>query len=119
MKKLFILFSISVFLLCSCSHGNSGTSPITHEADKQIVGKWIDVITEQIVEYTDDGYYCEYINQSLGNDRTKYITDGGKIYYYLENDEPDMTLGIEYEIKDGHLIVAGALEYKPMDIKTE
>lgn len=121
MKRVFSLILASLLLLCSCTPAeNVDTAPVAqNEIDGEIVGKWIDTLTEQIIEYTDDGYYCEYINQSLGNDRTKYITENGKIYYYLDGSEPDMNNGIDYEIKNGHLFVAGVLEYRPMDIKTE
>lgn len=121
MKRIIALCLAVMMLLCSCSFvSNMGTKRIPQQkADKSIVGKWIDVVTEQVVEFTDDGYYCEYINQSLGNDRTRYLTQNDRIYYYLDGEEPDMDMGIEYEIKDGRLIIAGVLEYKPMDIKAE
>lgn len=120
MKRIFSLFFCVLLILCSCGVvGNDAAKPIHSQKDKGLIGKWIDTTTEQIIEYTDDGYYCEYINQSLGNDRTKYITENGKIYYYLDGSEPDMNNGIDYEIKNGHLFVAGVLEYRPMDIKTE
>ena len=53
MKKLSILITaIICILLCSCS-----------DRESALVGKWIDNTTEQIIEYTGDGYYyvwCSY-----------------------------------------------------------
>ena len=120
MKRFILSIVSALLLLCSCTPPvNVDTSPLlTHEIDESIVGKWIDVKTEQIVEYTDDGFYYEYINESFTADKTRYITHDSKIYYYLDGDEPDASVGIEYERKGDRLIVAGVLEYKPMDLKT-
>ncbi len=109
MKRFIALLSVLVFVLCSCTR---------LPEDSRIVGKWIDMKTEQIIEYTADGYYYEYINESFTADKTRYTVQDGKLYYYLDKGEPDMSFGIDYEIKDGHLFIAGVLEYKPMDIKT-
>ena len=118
MKRVFSLIVLSMLLLCSCSFGNGGTKPASKKDDASVIGKWIDVETEQIVEYTESGFYYEYINEGFTADKTKYMTEDGKIYYYLDGDEPDMSIGIDYEVKDGHLFIAGVIEYKPMDIKT-
>ena len=120
MKRVFSLILASLLLLCSCTPAeNIDTDPVVqYEIDNEIVGKWIDTLTEQIIEYTDDGFYYEYINESFNSVKTRYITENGKIYYYLDGDEPDMSVGIEYEKKGDRLIVAGVLEYKPMDLKT-
>ena len=119
MKKILILLTALCLFLCSCSFGsNNSTNPLSDNDEKSIVGKWIDVETEQIVEYTQSGFYYEYINENFTTDKTRYKVEDGKVYYYLDGDEPDMSIGIDYEIKDGHLFIAGAIEYKPMDIKT-
>lgn len=119
MKKILILLTALCLVLCSCSFGsNNSTNPLSDNDEKSIVGKWIDVETEQIVEYTQSGFYYEYINENFTTDKTRYKVEDGKVYYYLDGDEPDMSIGIDYEIKDGHLFIAGAIEYKPMDIKT-
>ena len=120
MKRIFLLVmsAVLVLVLCSCL-GNTETDPVLeYEIDENIVGKWIDVKTEQIIEYTEDGFYYEYINESFTSVKTRYITQAGKIYYYLDGNEPDASVGIEYERKGDRLIVAGELEYKPMDLKT-
>ncbi|MBO4950384.1 MAG: hypothetical protein J6E38_05125 [Clostridia bacterium] len=119
MKKALILLTALCLLLCSCSFtSNNGTNPLLDKNKASIVGKWIDVETEQIVEYTENGFYYEYINEGFTTDKTRYSVEDGKIYYYLDGDVPDYSMGIDYEIKDGHLFIAGAIEYKPMDIKT-
>lgn len=120
MKRLFFLILTITLLLCSCTYPvNTDTATVfTYEIDENVVGKWIDVKTEQIIEYTDDGFYYEYINESFNSVKTRYITQDGKIYYYLDGDEPDAAVGINYERKGDRLIVAGELEYKPMDLKT-
>ena len=119
MKKALILLTVLCFLLCSCSFtSNNSTNPLSGNDEKSIVGKWIDVETEQIVEYTESGFYYEYINEGFTTDKTRYTVEDSKIYYYLDGDVPDYSMGIDYEIKDGHLFIAGAIEYKPMDIKT-
>ena len=120
MKRLFLLILTITLLLCSCTYTvNTDTATVfTYEIDENVVGKWIDVKTEQIIEYTDDGFYYEYINESFNSVKTRYITQDGKIYYYLYGDEPDAAVGINYERKGDRLIVAGELEYKPMDLKT-
>lgn len=117
-KKILLLTAVCL-LLCSCGFGgNESTNPLSGKDDKSIIGKWIDIETEQIIEYTENGYYYEYINESFTADKTRYITEGGEIFYYLDGDSPDMSMGIDYEIKNGHLIIAGVIEYKPMDLKT-
>ena len=118
MKKVFSLILAITLLLCSCGSNNGGTSAISGKDEKSVVGKWIDNETEQIIEYTADGYYYEYINEGFTTDKTKYMTEEGKIYYYIEGETPDMSFGIDYEIKDGNLLIAGVLEYRPMDLKT-
>ena len=133
MKRILVLFAVSVLLLCSCGESaNKDTDPKTNTAetqnggeitadtqsDKRIVGKWIDVKTEGMVEYTENGFYYEGINEIYTTDKTRYIASGGKIYYYLDGDDPASAIGIDYEIKNGNLIIAGEIEYKPIDIKT-
>ena len=124
MKKVVVLLFAIMLTLCSCSYGgtqnNSSSVNIGEvgEIDTKIVGKWIDVETEQIIEYTENGFYYEYINESFTTDDTRFLTYDGKIYYYLDGDTPDGAIGINYEIKDDHLIVADVIEYKPMDLKT-
>ena len=119
MKRFFSLILAITLLLCSCNFGgNDGTGPVADKGEESIVGKWIDNETEQIIEYTAGGYYYEYINESFTTDKTRYMTEDGKIYYYLDGDSPDMSMGIDYEIKNGNLIIAGVLEYRPMDLKT-
>lgn len=119
MKKILMLCAAVMLLLCSCNFkGNTANPPALENDDKSIVGKWIDVETEQIIEYTESGYYYEYINEGFTADKTRYITENGKIFYYLDGDNPDMSFGIDYEIKNGHLFIAGVIEYKPMDLKT-
>jgi len=119
MKRALILLMALCLLLCSCSFdSNGGTTTLSEKNEASIVGKWIDVETEQIVEYTSDGFYYEYINEGFTADKTRYITEDGKIYYYLDGDSPDYSIGIDYEIKDGHLFIADAIEYKPMNLKT-
>ena len=113
MRKILILCLAVILVLCSCSFGKGGDS------DKSIVGKWIDNSTEQIVEYTDEGFYYEYINESFTSDKTRYKAENGKIYYYLDGDKPDYDIGIGYEIKDGNLIIAGQIEYRPMVIPSK
>ena len=107
-----------MLVLCSCNFDkNAPTGPVPGEKSYgSVVGKWIDNKTEQVVEYTADGYYYEYINEAFTADKTRYITADGKLYYYLDGDAPDYTIGIEYEIKDGNLIIAKELEYRPMQM---
>ena len=119
MKRVLVLCVTAMLLLCSCNFaGNKGNTELSEKEEKSIVGKWIDVETEQIIEYTESGYYYEYINEGFTADKTRYVTEDGKIYYYLDGDSPDMSMGIDYEIKNGHLFIAGVLEYRPMDLKT-
>ena len=115
MKKILVLCLAAMLLFCSCNFGaNIGTGSAGEKNHGSIVGKWIDNKTEQIVEYTADGFYYEYINESFTSDKTRYKAENGKIYYYLDGDEPDYEIGIDYEIKDGGLIIAGQIEYRPM-----
>ena len=120
MKKITALLLAVMFPLCSCGSAtqNVSSSPSPDSGGADIVGKWIDVQTEQIFEYTADGFYYEYINESFTADKTRYLTENGNIYYYLDGEEPDMSFGVNYEVKDGHLFIAGVIEYKPMDLKT-
>ena len=120
MKKVTALLLAVMFLLCACSSNaeNVSSSPSLEAKDIEIVGKWIDVQTEQIIEYTEDGFYYEYINESFTSDKTRYLIDNGKVYYYLDGEEPDMSFGIDCEVKNGHLFIAGVIEYKPMNLKT-
>ena len=134
MKKVLFVTLFILLCLCSCksnrqniannpenTHANT-PEPVTetplYEIDERIVKKWVDVKTEKIHEYTDDGYYYEYINENFTYDKTRYFTQNGKIYYYLDGDTPDMSTGIAYEFNGENLIIAGELEYKPLNIKT-
>lgn len=134
MKKTLVVTVFILLCLCSCKANrqnvanNPDTTPANtpeavtetplYEIDERIVKKWVDVKTEKIHEYTDDGYYYEYVNENFTFDKTRYFTQNGKIYYYLDGDTPDMSTGIVYEFKGENLIIAGELEYKPLNIKT-
>ena len=90
---------------------------ISCSSEKSIVGKWIDDETEAMFEYTSDGYYYEYANENHTYDKTRYKLEDGKIIYYLEGDNPDDYIGIDYEItKEGHLIINGEIEYRPLTV---
>lgn len=118
MKRIICIIISALIILCSCHH-NIGTSPVSSvNNDKSLVGKWIDVKTEKIFEYTDDGFYYEYLNESFTTDKTRYTAIDGKITYYLDGDKPESGYSVDYEIKNGHLIIAGEIEYRPMTIKT-
>ena len=87
MKRIFALILAVALLLCSCSFkGNEGVLPVETEAEdnSEIIGKWIDVETEQIVEYTASGFYYEYINENFTTDKTRYVLENGKIYFDCE-----------------------------------
>ena len=131
MKKTIALIMTAMLLLCSCNIKNTDKTEETNNEeriilagepeaiDKQLIGKWIDVETEKIFEYTIDGYYYEWVNENFTYEKTRYIANGGKIYYYLDSERPDTNFGVAYEFaENGNLIIAGEIEYKPMDIKT-
>ncbi len=89
-------------------------------ASKSIVGKWIDVETEAVIEFTEDGYYTEGTSIDPFQAKTKYSVRGNEITRYVEGDKDATSFTVTYEIdKDGHLIINDILEYKPMDKKTE
>ncbi len=100
------LVALTAFL-CGCS-SKSGS----------LVGKWIDSDTEQIYEYTSDGYFYEYTNESFTSDKTRYKVKSGEITYYIE-DVPESEYSVKYEIKDGNLVINGALVYKPYSESVE
>lgn len=99
MSALAVIALIAV--ICGCSSKSGG-----------IVGKWIDSDTEQIYEYTADGYFYEYTNESFTSDKTRYKVNSGEITYYIEN-VPESEYSVKYEIKDGNLVINGVLVYKP------
>ncbi len=82
----------------------------TDKEKSLIVGKWIDTTTEQIIEYTSDGYYYEYINESFTSDKTNYKINGDKITYYIEN-EPGSEFSVDYTLEGDTLIIGGKIEY--------
>ena len=101
MKKIIYTFVVSLLiLLCSCSKNS----------DEKLVGKWIDDFTGKVVEYTDDGFYYEYVNENFTYDNTRYKTDGKEILYYIE-DSKESEYSLEYEIKEGKLIIADSITY--------
>ena len=118
MKRFLTVLLTVVIMLCSCGEKSNVTDISEQAVDTGIVGKWIDVETEKIFEYTDDGFYYEYLNEGFTSDKTRYIAENGKITYYLDGDTPDSGFSVDYEVKNGHLIINGIIEYKPMDIKT-
>ncbi len=106
MKRILVTVSVLVcILLCSCSDNDKAS----------IVGKWVDTATEQTIEYTSDGYYYEYINESFTTDKTNYKTDGDKITYYIEG-EPESEFSVEYTLEEDTLIIGGAMEYRRLVI---
>lgn len=87
--------------------------------DKSVTGKWIDVETEAVFEYTSDGYYYEYTNENFTSQKTRYIAKNGKITYYLDGDTPDgnTAYSVKYEItSEGNLIIGDKIEYRPLVI---
>lgn len=123
MKKAIFTLLFALFILASCkSDANlpNGSKAITvdTQSDEKLVGIWIDLKTEGMVEYTADGFYYEIINEIYTTDKTRYIATDGKIYYYLDGDDLSNAVAIDYEIKNNHLIIAGEIEYKPIDINT-
>lgn len=98
---LFLLISAALLVSCSNKKQNS----------EQLVGKWIDTRTEQTYEYTQDGYYYEYVNESFTYDKTRYRVEGNKIVYYLDG-VPESEYSVEFEIEDGRLLIGGVLEYR-------
>ncbi len=106
MKKitaLCLVFMCVLAALCSCSSG------------KSIVGKWIDDSTEGIYEYTADGYYYEYVNESFTSDKTRYEVSDGKITYYIDGLRPEDGFSVSYEFdKDGNLVINGEIVYRPL-----
>ena len=102
----FLLALMMVLMLSSCS-----------EKVESIAGKWVDDKTEGMIEYTADGFYYEYANENFTTDKTKYKLDDGKITYYLEGSDPDEGFSVPYEInEEGHLIIGGEIEYRPLTI---
>lgn len=105
MKKLSILITaIICILLCSCS-----------DRESALVGKWIDNTTEQIIEYTSDGYYYEYVNESFTSDKTRYKASDDTITYYIDGEE-DTEFSVEYSLDGDRLVIAGELEYRRLAI---
>lgn len=105
--KIWLAAAALVATLCGCSSKSAG-----------IVGKWIDSDTEQVYEYTADGYFYEYTNESFTSDKTRYKVKSGEITYYIE-DVPESEYSVKYEIKDGNLVINGTLVYKPYSPKRE
>ncbi len=114
MKKIFAAFIISLLtLVMVLSFTACQESVDTTQKDKKtICGKWIDEISGQVYEYTEDGYYYEYANENFTSIKTKYELRDGKIFYYLDGQQPDTDTGVEYSVTDDKLIIAGQLEYK-------
>ncbi len=108
MKRLICFIAVLIFSLTACT-------PINNS----IVGKWIDEETEATIEYTADGYYYEYANENFTSDKTRYLVEANTITYYLDGDEPESGFSVEYEIKDGHLIINGELIYRPLTENVE
>lgn len=109
MKRFAVIFFVLICtLLCSCSGKDKDA----------IVGKWVDNTTEQIIEYTYDGYYYEYINENFTSDKTKYKANGKKITYYIEG-EPESEFSVEYTLKDDTLVIGGELEYRRLIISSD
>ena len=106
MKKIAII--LLMCLLCSMLF-----SCTSH--DTSLVGKWVDVETQTICEYTSDGYYYELMNENFTTDKTKYVAKGGKITYYIEGDTPDSGFSVKYRIKDSNLIINDVIVYKPIE----
>ncbi len=101
--SLAVIIIISAVLFISCSGSNK-------EKMKKISGKWMDEQTGQVCEYTEDGYFYEYANENFTYDKTHYSIDGNEISYYI-NGESEAEYSVEYELKDGKLIIAGQIEY--------
>lgn len=94
---------VLLILCCSCTKIES------------LTGKWIDDKTEAIVEYTSDGYYYEYANESFTTDKTRYTIKNGKIYYYIDGEDAADGFGVDYEFNsEGNLVIAGEIEYRPL-----
>ena len=118
MKRILVLLISVMFILCGCKDNANLPNESTvseQETQASVVGKWVDVKTEKIFEYTEDGFYYEYLNESFTSDKTRYIAKDGKITYYLDGDTPDLGFSVDYEIKNGHLIINGVIEYKPVE----
>lgn len=111
MRKFLAITFFLLTLICTSACTSKGGS-------QSLVGKWIDVERETIYEYTSDGYYYEYLNENYTSDKTRYKASSDEITYFLEGEE-GTSFTVKYEIdENGHLIINGELEYKPMDIKT-
>lgn len=100
-----IISALALFALAVFFYGCSSK-------DGSVVGKWTDSETEQIYEYTADGYFYEYTNESFTSDKTRYKVKSGEITYYIEG-VPESEYSVKYEIKDGNLVINGKLVYKP------
>ena len=103
MIKKFLCILIFVFVLCSCT-----------KITPDIVGRWRDEKTGRVIEYTADGFYYEFINENFTTDKTNYHVKNGKIIYYIP-EVPESEYSVEYEVKDGKLIIAGSIEYIPYE----
>lgn len=121
MKKIYVLALALLMMLTFLSCAG---------AKDDLVGKWIDQKTEQVYEYTSDGHYYEYTNESFTTDKTLYKVSGGKITYYIE-DSPESEYTVSYRIKNGNIEIyeingtelSENIVYKPYtegnEIKTE
>lgn len=102
-RAILVLLLTATCLLLGCSN------------EKSVVGKWIDDETEAVIEYTDDGYYYEYVNEGFTTDKTRYNVKNGKITYYIDGEAEETGFEVEYEIdKEGNLIINGEIKYRPM-----
>lgn len=103
MSKKIIFALVLVLMLCACAKNSPS-----------VVGRWRDETTGRVVEYTADGLYYEFINENFTTDKTNYRVKNGKIEYYIP-DAPESEYEVEYEVKDGKLIIEGTIEYIPYE----
>jgi len=98
---------ITLALLCLL-----GMFSCTRKDNADIVGKWIDTETEQVYEYTADGYYYEYSNENFTSDKTRYKVSGDEITYYID-DAPESGFSVKFEINGSNLVINDEIIYKP------
>lgn len=103
MIKKILSVVVFVLVLCSCT-----------KITPDIVGRWRDQATGRVVEYTADGLYYEFINENFTTDKTNYRVSNGKITYFIP-EVSESEYSVEYEVKDGKLIIAGSIEYIPYE----
>ena len=100
---IFAVIILAAVLLCSCGNTRGGS----------VVGVWKCELysSEQIIEFTSDGRFIDYISSS----ENRYRTDGSDIIIYVEN-EPDSEVSMKYKVK-GATLVLGQTEY--IKVETE